>query len=136
MTESSDGLELAQLAADVARDLDEDFLEDLLSALRDVPDARQARRLIERRTTGRASSSLWELFERCDHRTALLMLASSGKAASAIRKDLGLQTIVWTKPAVKAVAHRPTRQVAFELIARAKSRLTLVTYAGYDIADL
>lgn len=36
----------------------------------------------------------------------------------------------------KALGLRPTRSVVLELIARAESSLTLVTYASHDITDL
>ncbi len=136
MSSATRGEDVAARAAAIAADLDGELLRELVAALRDTIDSRQARRTIEKRTSGRTGVQLLELFELCDHQKAVLALDTAVRAARSIREELGETTVVWTGPTVRTLAVRPTRQVVLQLIARARSSLTIVTYAGYDVAEL
>lgn len=136
MSSTTGGTDVAERAAAIAAELDYQVLGDLVVALRGTTDGREARRAIEKRTSGRACAQLLELFELRDHHAAVLALDAAVRAAQAIREELGETTVVWTGPAVRTLAVRPTRQVVLQLIARARHSLTIVTYAGYNVAEL
>lgn len=126
----------AEAAAGIAEHLDGNLLTELVDALYGTPDARRAKREIERRTSGRTCASLLDLFDTAEHEMAILALDAAARAAQAIRERLGEATVVWTGPTVRTLAVRPTLQVVLELIRRARTSLTVVTYAGHNIAEL
>lgn len=126
----------AELAARIAESLDADLLTDLVTALQETTDSRRAKREIERRTSGRPCAELLDLFDACEHETAVVVLDAASRAARAMRDRLGQTTVVWTGPTVRSLPVRPTFQVTLELVRRARSTLTVVTYAGHDIAEL
>lgn len=129
--------ELAPRAAELASEMDLGSLEGVLAALRDeASDRRTARRVIERRLRGSQATALLALFDSNDFEVALAAISGAARSAALVRQQLGATGLVWTGPESRTLSVRPTRAVVVELIARARSSLTLVTYAGHDIADL
>lgn len=129
--------ELAKRIAALAATMDAARLGDLVSLLRrEARDARTARRLIERHMAGRAAGELRALFVETDIEFVIDALDAARLAAMATRRELGNSGMVWSGPATRGVSSRSTRAVVTELIGRAQTSLTLVTYAGYDIADM
>jgi phosphatidylserine/phosphatidylglycerophosphate/cardiolipin synthase-like enzyme len=131
-----DADELAARAAVIAADVDSEVLLELLPAIRGAADARQARRTVDRMTSGRVASQLLALFESTDYRSTVVALDAAAQTAHAVRRALGRTSVVWTGPTVRALPVRPTRQVVQQLIARSRQSLTIVTYASYGVQDL
>lgn len=128
---------VASSVAELVAETDSKQLAGVLGAIRErAHDARSARRIIERYAPATLAPELTELFAAGDFAVVLTALESALAAVKRTREDLGRTEIVWTGPETKTLAVRPTRAVVLELIARASSKLTLVTYASYDVADL
>lgn len=136
MTDPHGVTETASHAARAAAQLDADLLMELVQALKPTTDAREARRVIDRRCSGRTAQLVYEIFDAAEHRVALAAMEAAVQTATAIREQLGETTVVWSGPTVRTLPVRPTRQVVMELIGRARESLTLVTYASHGIDDL
>ena len=124
-------------AAELASEMDLERLREVVAALvRDATDRRTARRVVERRLRGSQATAMLELFEDVDFEVAVASLDAAAQSALLVRRQLGRTGLAWTGPESRTLRVRPTRAVVGELIARAQHSLTLVTYAGHDIADL
>jgi phosphatidylserine/phosphatidylglycerophosphate/cardiolipin synthase-like enzyme len=133
----TDDHDIAHRAAVIASELDPQLLADLLALLRDENDSHEMRRIVEQRMAGTSASWLLELLQNCgDPRVALVALEAAERTAEAIRAERGETTVVWTGPTVQSLEVRPTRQVVRQLIAEAQHSLTIVTFAGRNIAEL
>lgn len=127
----------ASRIAELVAEADAKQLASVLDAIRQrATDARTARRVIERHAPATLASGLTDLFAGHDFAVVLTALESALQAVKLTRDALGQTEIVWTGPETKTLSVRPTRAVVLELIARATSTLTLVTYASYDVGDL
>ncbi|MBY5162091.1 DISARM system phospholipase D-like protein DrmC [Salsipaludibacter albus] len=123
--------------AEIAVEADHSPFRRLLSGIRDsATDAKSARRYIERHGPAPLRKPLVDLFASTDFAVVLAALEGALAAAAATRKQLGSSRLAWTGPSTRMLEGRPTRAVVAELIADARSSLTLVTYAGHKIGDL
>jgi phosphatidylserine/phosphatidylglycerophosphate/cardiolipin synthase-like enzyme len=64
-----------------------------------------------------------------------MALRAAGATADAIRGEMTVEP-VWTGPATPEIAVRLTRAALLEVIALARHRLVLVSYAAYKVPDL
>lgn len=129
--------ELAERTAGLVSTMDLARVGEVVAALRsEATDQRTARRVIERRLRGSQATEMLQLFEAAEFEVALAALEASCRSVQLVREHLGRTGLVWTGPGTRTLAVRPTRSVVVDLISRARSSLTLVTYAGHDISDL
>jgi phosphatidylserine/phosphatidylglycerophosphate/cardiolipin synthase-like enzyme len=137
----TDALQLALVRA--ARTLPDDQLRQLADVLvgADVPSPgmrARARSLVATDVFSEAVSEIvdaWSAVDALPGSALALALRASASAARAERDEEEVE-VVWTGPTTSAVALRRTRLVLFELIRRAASRITLVSYAAFRQDDL
>lgn len=129
--------DLADRVAAIVAEVDTSQLAEVIEAVRDgAEDGRTARRVVERRAPVALRAALTELFADDSFEAALVALEASVAAVQAVRDQLGVTEVVWSGPPTKSLQVRPTRAVVLELIRRARTSVTLVTFASHDIADL
>jgi cardiolipin synthase A/B len=129
--------ELAARTAGLVSTMDLARLGEVVGALRkEATDRRSARRVIERRLRGPQATEMLELFEAGEFEIVVAALEAACRSVELVRDHLGRTGLVWTGPGSRTLSVRPTRSVVVDLISRSRSSLTLVTYAGHDIADL
>jgi phosphatidylserine/phosphatidylglycerophosphate/cardiolipin synthase-like enzyme len=95
------------------------------------------RRELSNLLSAETSPSVARLIEAAgDHRTAAVALAAASAATRAAAAAAERIQVVWTGPDTIQVPVQPTTTVVHELIAKARSRLTLATYSAADVKDL
>lgn len=132
-----DSWELARAADEISSLLSMDTAKELLSAVEVQAPGAGVRRALR----GHAPTEVQPLLVPLIRDAGLERTCAALAAAVATRTRLDLETeqigIVWTGPATVPVPnHRPTAAVMHELIASAKTHLTLATYSAGKVDDL
>lgn len=132
-----DTWELAQAADEVSGLVSFDTARELLVALEGQQEAAALRRALRRHAPAEVQPLLGALIREAGAQRTCAALAGAVATRATLEASTEQIGIVWTGPATVPVPnHRPTAVVIHELIASAKSHLTLATYSAGSVHDL
>lgn len=132
-----DTWELAQAADAASSILSLDAARVLVVALEDHDDPAAVRRALRRHAPAEVQQVLGALIREAGLSRTCAALAGAISMRATLEASTEQIGIVWTGPATVPVPnHRPTAAVIHELIASAKSHLTLATYSAGNVDDL
>ncbi len=132
-----DPWELARAADEVSELLSVETAHELLTALEGETSGPGVRRAVRQHAPAEVQQVVGEMVQQAGLERASASLAAAVATRARIETETEQIEIVWTGPATVPVPnHRSTAAVMHELIASAKTHITLATYSAGNVDDL